>query len=241
MRLAERLEWDSAFFGFPIGMVKEGIKPSEIESAVREADERELRCTYLLAPANDQALLDSAQRHGFLVRDVRVELDRSVSGHPAAMTGLRRAGCEDLSQLRPIARERFRGTRFFADDRFSADRSADLYVEWLCKGLRGERGWVALVTEDARGFVLCELSPSSRTGTIALIGVASDATGRGLGSALIAGAGAIFSEASLLTATVVTQGHNVAAQRLYQTHGYRTAGVYLWLHRWRSEIEHVLT
>jgi ribosomal protein S18 acetylase RimI-like enzyme len=34
-------------------------------------------------------------------------------------------------------------------------------------------------------------------------------------------------------ATVVTQGHNTAAQNLYQRHGYRTVRTSLWLHRWQ--------
>jgi hypothetical protein len=34
------------------------------------------------------------------------------------------------------------------------------------------------------------------------------------------------------TATVVTQGRNVAAQRTYQGAGYRTSRTSLWFHRW---------
>ena len=233
MSLIELLEWDSSFFGFPIGRIKGGVRPNEIEPAVREADERNLRCTYLLAPASDHALLDIAQRNGFLVLDVRIELEREVAGHAASMTGLRRGSIEDLAQLRSIARESFRQTRFFADDGFPPERSAELYVEWLCKGLRGDSGSIVAVSNDTRGFILCELSPSSGKGMIGLVGVASDIAGQGMGSALVAGAGTLFSDASLRIATVVTQGHNVAAQRLYQKYGYRTTRVHFWLHRWR--------
>lgn len=234
MTLVELLEWDSSFFGFPIGRVKDEIRTGQVESAVREADERGIRCTYLLVPADDQALLDAAQKHGFLVRDVRVELDRAVAGHATALNGLRHADLQDLATLRPIARERFQRTRFFADPGFSAERCADLYVEWLSRALRGEPGWKALMTEDARGFIVCELNPQSSVGAIVLIGVATSATRQGLGSSLVSGAGSLFLDASLLKATVVTQGHNVAAQRLYQAHGYRISRVDYWLHRWMS-------
>jgi dTDP-4-amino-4,6-dideoxy-D-galactose acyltransferase len=233
LNLVKLLDWDSSFFGFPVGMVKAELVSGKVEAAVREADAQKLRCTYLLVPARDPALLDEAQKHGFLVRDVRIELERSVLGHPAAMDGLRHGTPDDLQRLRPIASDRFKGTRFFADDGFSAERSAELYVEWLRQGLQGESGWVTLVTNDVHGFVVCQLSTASGTGRIGLIGVASDAAGQGVGSALLAGAGALFSNASLVTATVVTQGHNVAAQRLYQSHGYRTATAHIWLHRWR--------
>jgi dTDP-4-amino-4,6-dideoxy-D-galactose acyltransferase len=234
VNLIERLEWDSSFFGFPIGKVKEGVGPNEIEPVVREAGKCNLRCIYLLAPANDYALLDKAQMSGFLVRDVRIELEREVSGHEASEIGLRRGTVEDLAYLSSIARESFRHTRFFADYGFPPDRSAELYVEWLRLGLEGRDGWEALVSENARGFVVCRVDRSSGIGSIVLIGVASDATKKGLGSALMAGAGAMFVRSSLQTATVVTQGSNVAAQRLYQAHGYRTSQTHLWLHRWMA-------
>lgn len=234
MSHVEQLEWDSSFFGFPIGQISGDISASEIQSAVQEADKRKLRCTYLLVLADDHALLDAAQQDGFRVYDIRVELKRPVVGHPAATTGLRRGRLEDLPQLEQIARERFRATRFFADKGFPVDRSAQLYVEWLCKGLRGEPGWIALVTDDTCGFVVCHLDPVSKIGAITLIGVAPGVVGKGNGSTLVVGAGALFADAALLTATVVTQGHNIAAQRLYQAHGYRTSKTHLWLHRWMA-------
>jgi dTDP-4-amino-4,6-dideoxy-D-galactose acyltransferase len=234
--LIERLDWDSSFFGFAIGRVRDGIAASQLETAVREADAFDLRCTYLLAPAGDHALLGEAQRNGFVARDVRVELERAVAGHRASMSRLRRGMAADLSRLEPIARESFRGTRFFADEHFSPERSSELYVEWLRKGLRGEGGAVTLLTDDACGFVVCELDRSAATGRITLIAVAREATGRGLGGALLAGAGSLFSDAGLHIARVFTQAHNIEAQRLYQAAGYRTASVSLWLHRWRTDI-----
>jgi ribosomal protein S18 acetylase RimI-like enzyme len=231
--LIEDLGWDSAFFGFQIGRVKPEVAPEQLESVAREADEKQFRCIYLLVSASDHALLESAQRHAFLVRDVRVELERSVAGHSADMNGLRPGSVDDLAELAPIARERFRGTRFFADAGFPGERSRELYVEWLRQALRSEGDLVSLVTRDSSGFVACRLSPASGVGSIELIAVAPSAGGKGLGDILVAGAGALYTNASLTTARVVTQGHNLVAQRLYQAHGYRTRSVHLWLHRWQ--------
>jgi dTDP-4-amino-4,6-dideoxy-D-galactose acyltransferase len=230
--LVEQLHWDSSFFGFPIGRIKSRVTASDIELATREADDRKLRCVYLLAPAGDDTLICSAQEHGFRVRDIRVELERPVVGHPIAMDGLRRGQIEDLLPLAQIARERFLTTRFFADKRFPPERSADLYVEWLRKGLMGAPDRQTLVNEDLTGFIICHLDPSSSMGKIELIGVAAGASGQGLGSALTAAAEAAFADASLDTALVVTQGSNIVAQRLYQRLGYRIYKTHLWLHRW---------
>lgn len=231
------LDWDSSFFGFPIGKIHDDVPASELGSAVQEADKRLLQCTFLLVAADDYDLLDSARQHGFIMRDIRVELNRPVAGHPTTKTGLRAGRLEDLPKLREIARVSFRGTRFFADRRFPADRSAELYVELVRKGLTGEPGWTSIVTDDLCGFVVCYIDRSAGIGAISLIGVSQSKAGKGMGRALMAGAGKVFTDESLLTAKVVTQGHNIAAQRLYQAQGYRTIGTKLWLHRW-SILDH---
>ena len=171
MSLVERLEWDSSFFGLPIGRIREGVTAREIGAAAHEADDLKLSCTYLLAPADDDMLIDIAQESGFKVREIRVELERPVTGHPMAMGRLRRGHPDDLSRLAQIARERFRGTRFFADKGFPPDRSGGLDEEWLRRGLNDTAERQTLMTEDATGFVVCHLDPSSRTGRIELIGV----------------------------------------------------------------------
>jgi dTDP-4-amino-4,6-dideoxy-D-galactose acyltransferase len=230
----ERLDWDSSFFGFPIGKVRGDLPANELEFAVQEADERRYWCIFLLVGADDHGLLDSALECGFVVRDIRVELDRPVAGHPAAKVGLRTGRPEDLPRLRAIAHDRFRGTRFFTDKHFPAERSVALYEEWISKGVKNQPGWIAIVTDDVDGFVVCHADRPSGIGSIILIGVTQDMDNKGIGGALVAGAGEFFSHASLVTAKVVTQGHNIAAQRLYQTYGYRTSDISLWLHRWQS-------
>jgi dTDP-4-amino-4,6-dideoxy-D-galactose acyltransferase len=232
--LVERLAWDSSFFQLPIGRLTDNVTADNITAAISEAEARKLKCIYLLASADDYTLIGSAQENGFLVREIRVELERPVVGHSMGIARLRVGGPADLPRLAQIARQRFRGTRFFADKGFALDRSAELYVEWLRRGLRDESERRTLVTEDASGFVVCHLDSRSSTGRIELIGVAADAAGRRLGDVLMAGAGSVFHEASLNTAMVVTQGHNITAQRLYQRHGYLTAKTSLWLHRWLS-------
>ena len=233
MSLVERLDWDSSFFGLPIGRVKSGIGRNEIGKVVREAEDRGLRCVYLLVSAEDIALVSAAEEHGFRVREIRVELQRPVIGHPMAMTGLRAAGAKDLETLEPIARDHIRGTRFFDDEHFALENSAELYVEWLRRGLVSDATERRTLIGGAdQGFVVCHLDAVSRVGRIELIAVTKDAAGKGLGKALMAGAGALFSAASMETATVTTQGSNISAQALYQACGYRTAKVSYWLHIW---------
>jgi dTDP-4-amino-4,6-dideoxy-D-galactose acyltransferase len=71
------------------------------------------------------------------------------------------------------------------------------------------------------------------TGSIGLVGVAEAARGRGLGGRLVAAALGWFAGQGVERVEVVTQGRNVAAQRLYQAHGFRTRRVEVSFHRWR--------
>jgi ribosomal protein S18 acetylase RimI-like enzyme len=233
----EELEWDSSFFGVRIGRVRGGVVVGELTQALTEADERGIRCLYLLAPAADLRFLDTAQEHGFRVRDVRVELARAVAGHAAAMRrGLRPGRPQDLERLGPLARSAFRGTRFFADPGFSQERSAELYVEWLRRGLSGAGERVTLVGGDLSGFLVCEIDETASEGRISLIAVSAEVSGQGFAETLMEGAGHAFREHGLARASVVSQGHNVAALRLYERLGYRTETVSLWLHRWRGQL-----
>jgi ribosomal protein S18 acetylase RimI-like enzyme len=133
-----------------------------------------------------------------------------------------------------LARTRFQASRFFSDDGFDNARVEDMYAAWLARGLREDDGWVTLVTLDELGFIVCELRKPTCEGLISLIAVAPEVEGRGIGGSLVEGAGKIFAESSMRTAKVITQGSNIAAQRLYHAHGYRTTRVSFWLHWWRA-------
>lgn len=233
MSLVERLDWDSEFFGFPIGRVPNHVGASDIAAAVREADEHELRCVYLCVAAKDGRLLDEAQRLGFMVRDLRVTLEGQLPSSSAEPTNVKPAGLAALDGLAAIARERFQTTRFFADPGFDRDRCRELYVAWLRRGLEPSTDRVTLIAEKDRGFVVCRFNRPANRGEIELIGVAEEAEGHGVGTALVTGAQATFARERLACMRVVTQGSNIAAQRFYQRHDFRTHEVALWLHRWQ--------
>jgi ribosomal protein S18 acetylase RimI-like enzyme len=64
------------------------------------------------------------------------------------------------------------------------------------------------------------------------VSVAADARGRSLGSALVEHSLRWFGERGMKDVSVVTQGRNAAAQRLYQRCGFITDSVQIWYHRW---------
>jgi ribosomal protein S18 acetylase RimI-like enzyme len=232
----ERLDWDSAFFGFPIAQVTATrLDAPTLERALEACRAERIRCAYLLLEGDDAHGSELAQAAGFVLRDVRMELERGVevadAARPAA-AGVAPATAQQHAALEAVARAAFTQTRFTADPHFPPDRCRDLYAAFLERGLGGAPERVVLADPAACGFVVCRLDAAKRTGAIELIAVAAEGRGGGLGGALVDAALDAFAAAGLRRATVVTQAANIASQRLYQRAGFRTCEVGLWLHRW---------
>jgi ribosomal protein S18 acetylase RimI-like enzyme len=69
-------------------------------------------------------------------------------------------------------------------------------------------------------------------GSIGLFAVAQEFRRKSLGRQLVAAALEYFRHNGLAQATVVTQGRNLASQRIYQRCGFLAESVQLWYHCW---------
>lgn len=232
------LPWDSEFFGLRIGRV-EGNRLTEplIERIERWAESERMDCLYFLGDLSDSMTLRLAESRQFLLTDVRVTLDRSLSVSRLASTTadatFRVALPEDMESFKAIARVSHSGTRFFFDGRFPEERCVALYETWIDKSLKGFADCVltAEVAGRAVGYLTCHIDGGD-SGRIGLVGMAREARGRGLARGLVEAGLDWFEERGIARVLVVTQGRNVAAQRLYQRCGFRTTLVELWYHRW---------
>jgi dTDP-4-amino-4,6-dideoxy-D-galactose acyltransferase len=232
-----RLDWDSAFFGFPIARVSaQRVDAATLDEAERACRAAGVRCAYLLLDGDDARGAELAQRAGFVLRDVRVTLERPLAADAIAPErdgrGPEPAGPAQRAALEAIARDAFQHTRFFDDANFPRERCRELYAAFLRRGLDDGAERMTLADRGAGGFVVCHLDGAAGVGTIELIAIAAGRRGRGLGGELVGAALAGFARAGLHRASVATQAANVPSQRLYQRAGFRTSEVRLWLHRW---------
>jgi dTDP-4-amino-4,6-dideoxy-D-galactose acyltransferase len=235
--LCRKLEWDSAFFGFPIARLQtDSLNRWQAESALAWCCEQGIRCLYLLVNAADQHAIQVAESYGFHLVDIRMTFEvRPVppaSYHP----GIRAANPSDIPALRRIAAQCHHDTRFYADPGFPRALCDELYATWIEKSCQGYADCVLVAEAGARtaGYAALHLPPGG-PGSIGLIAVDQDYRGCGLGRKLVESALARFSERNMPSAEVVTQGRNLVSQRLYQTCGFRVCAVQLWFHRWFSE------
>lgn len=231
------LDWDSAFFGRRIASAGEqSLGREEMESALEWCRARSIDCLYLLVSAEDVATLRLAAAHAFQLVDIRVTYEMKlgrVDANAGRAQAIRLAHESDIPELRTIAALSHTDSRFYADGRFDRARCDELYATWIEKSCRGwaDAVFVAEHEGSPAGYLSCHARASGR-GEIGLVGIAPRAQGRGLGRELVGFALHWFAERGLEHVSVVTQGRNVAAQRLYQSAGFRTAVVQLWHHRW---------
>ena len=126
-------------------------------------------------------------------------------------------------------------TRFFKDSHFPRQRAEDLYSTWITLEVQGRAKivWVAAsVANQPLGYISCHLDPVRQEGQIGLVGVSPEIRGRGIGKNLVLTAMDWFRAQGAHVVTVVTQGNNRAAQRLYQQCGFLSRDLQLWYHKW---------
>lgn len=239
----ELLRWDTEHFGVRVARVQpERLDASIADEALAWAASRQIACLYLLADSSHPETLRLAASRGFRLVDVRVTLGRALEDVPPGPiprgVTLRPAMDEDEADLVPLAASSHSETRFHADGRFDVRAVDELYRSWMRGALRGRMADFVLVAEveGARlGYLAGRTPGDDGTGSIELVGVSPRGQGSGLGRALVVSALSRFRRAGLRAASVVTQGRNVAGQRLYQACGFRTERVQLWYHRWADE------
>lgn len=182
-----------------------------------------------------------AEQHGFGLVDVRVTLACALTEHHRAtresgQDNIRPARDADIAALRAIARVSHRDSRFYFDSHFLEPDCNALYETWIENSCHGYADAVLVAEFGGRpaGYISCHLTDTG-VGQIGLLGVDERAQGHGVGGALVLAALTWFGEHHAGDVTVVTQGRNVRAQRLYQRCGFLTSSIQLWYHRWFDE------
>lgn len=233
MPICEHLEWDSRFFGRRVARSNlRNPKPAEWTDIIKWCETESVDCLYFLTDVTEAAAMTRAAANNFVLVDLRITLDRQVDPVKRAV-GLRVASRTDIPALQAMVCGAYPESRFSRDLRFAPDADR-FYKIWIQRNVEGYADQVLVAEDNAgqpAGFVSCHKRPTGE-GEIGLTGVREDMRGIGIGAKLVTSSLAWFSDNSIQSAFVVTNGGNITAQRLYQRHGFFTRKVEVWFHRW---------
>lgn len=235
----ELLRWDSEFFGFPVARVNSRVmRPEDVGPISQWCADADVRLLYFLADDGVTSWA-SAAGAGFALVDVRstlaVDLARIAGPQspPGNGIGLREADVSDLEHLLPIAASAHVESRFFVDSRVPRDKAQELFRTWLSRSVSHELADVVFVAEhEGRAVSYISATLSDGAGSIGLVGVGEVARGRGVGAAMVHKALDWLGGRGAREVSVVTQGRNLAAQRLYTRCGFLPVSLQFWFHRW---------
>ncbi len=234
--LAAYLDWDSAFFRRRIARVLGNrLSDPQADEVLAWCATEKIDCLYFLSASDDAATIRVAETRGFGLVDIRLTLEwRGIT--PVAAPEVRSSRPEDVEPLKALARTNHRDTRFYYDGHFSQAECDALYETWIERSCNGYASVVLVAEREGQlaGYITCDLHDSY--GQIGLLGVGSAWQGQRIGPALINGALHWFGEHGIERVSVVTQGRNLRAQRVYQRSGFLSAQLELWYHRWFNRV-----
>lgn len=233
------LDWDSQFFGRRIARLERSILANpELEAALEWCQNERIDCLYYLAPANAIESIHIVENEGFHLVDIRMtfELPDKQPATYKLDPQIRPAQSGDIPVLKEIARLAYQSTRFFNDNNFPEHLCEQLYMTWIENSCTGyaQAVWVADPGSGPVGFITCHIA--NGLGQIGLVGIHPDYHHQGWGRRLVNAALNWFSDQGCCSVRVVTQGNNLAAQKLYAACGFAIYSVELWYHRWFSEV-----
>ena len=231
------LDWDSAHFGIRIGRVLPIRADEELfKEALIWADLSSLDCMYLLVDSNDASTVRLVGEFGWRMVDMRVTLGSELSSVVKSHSPMRPAVAGDLPYLKQLAMRSHDDSRFYTDGNFRATACDELFAIWIERSVR-DRDFAGAVFvpelegNEPAGYITCAIKQG--VGDIGLIAVDPKMHRMGLGTRLLAEAARWFSEQGAERVSVVTQGCNIPALRMYERFGFTIESIQLWFHWWR--------
>jgi len=240
--LCQILDWDSQFFGYRIGRIKASHLTPELTAAIHSWGlDHQVDCLYFLADCADPATINLAAQNGYNFVGIQLTMQTDLGQHssqsllaPENAMRIRFATPDDIPPLKQIAGTSHPQTRFSNDPCLSRLGSHKLYETWIENSVLGyaDATLVYILDQQVVAYLTCHRAEPDSPAHIGLFAVAQQHQGQQIGGALLTSALDWFARHQADRVNVVTQGHNTAAQRLYQRNGFLTHSIKFWFHRW---------
>lgn len=230
----KKIFWDSLFFGYPIGKVFLDNFNGHILAKIR-VDSKCFRLVYVFSN-------EKIDYKGFKHVDSKIVFKKDKFQNPGQLSkSLSIVSFEkdihDIDQLKDLALQSGKHSRFYVDKGFKNNEYAKLYNEWLSKSLKKKLAFQTLVALEENkiiGFVtIAEVN--HETAEIGLLAVDARARGKGVGSQLINKATQLILELGYSKFLVATQEINKPAVQLYKKAGFKELSLQHIYHIWNDD------
>ena len=128
----KKLSWDSGFFGYPIGKVLLGVSNEDILTEIKNAS-KPFRLVYVFSD-------EKIEHHGFKHVDSKIvfkkeNLEISETSSKSYNITSFESDIHDVAQLKELAFQSGKYSRFYVDKDFKNNEYFKLYSEWLSKSI----------------------------------------------------------------------------------------------------------
>lgn len=231
------LQWDSEFFGFPVGRFDLDDVLSEQPACL---DGLRFKLLYVYSkcwPSTSVAWNSFLEER--LVNE-RVEFGFALSPddtavHPLGIEALSNNPTErDICAVKALAIASGFSSRFHVDPRFPNELFERLYLAWAENSISGQIADVVAVCRDSNAEIngMLTLSVDNGTANIGLVAVAKAHRGQSIASRLLNYAQSVAGEMGAHTLKVATQAGNIAACRTYLKNGFTERRRRFMFHVW---------
>jgi len=238
VNLIMKLEWDSNFHGYNVAYLScMHLTPNILWQIEKFIKRENIRLVEYLCNCHDRSSVLSAEENGFHFVDIRLSYRMKIQDKTHCSLGnflFRKADEHDIPVLQAISKYIYEDSRYFFDNNFDREKVYEFYQGWVQKGVLGQYDdecW-CLCDKDLPVAFCTIRYKDSKAAAIGLVGVDVDYQSNGLGKKIMYYMFNMLIDKGIQDVFVVTQGRNYAAQRLYQSVGFRTHATQLWYHKW---------
>ncbi len=185
--------------------------------------------------SDDLSLRECFESAQFHLVECYLSMRHSLKDVRAPEMAVREAAGRDMHDLRELAGQSFRHSRWHCDSRIPKEAADESRARWVENAVSGRAEAVYVTDDDSGvcGFVCCmrKSIPKATVGVLDLIAVAQRSRGKGLGRSLVRQFLVHSRDLGRAFADVGTQAHNYDAVRLYEAEGFRLNTVQYTYHR----------
>jgi dTDP-4-amino-4,6-dideoxy-D-galactose acyltransferase len=228
--MIETLNWDSGFFGYPVGRII--INDNTDSLLPYESEIRNFKLIYLFS--DNQLSLNDGRVHEVDIKTTLVKGIAKADTYPVNDSIVEYTGGQD-EDLKALALESGVFSRFKMDPGFKDDEYTKLYLKWITDSINkkiADKLFIYSSDGFIEGFVSMKLKETNAE--IGLIAVHEKSRGKGVGMALLQAVFHATQQLGLPCTKIVTQLANAPAMKLYLKAGFEIESKKFIYHLWNK-------